>query len=329
MYSEAHAGSGEYAVIRLVDAIRNAPDCALVLLDEPEVSLHPGAQVELMKFIERETLRKCLQVVASTHSPIIAAGLPDEAIKVFAFDASRNRVVLIANSCSPTEAFSRLGQIKTGDRPRLIVEDKLAAEIVRATLRRQSPGKLDALDIIGFPGGSGGVVKSLLPSYALSGIDNAGILLDGDQKPTGYDPKRGASEAARGISVLGELKLLWNSQFHETVPNLHADSDRSNEMSNMRECLRWADRHLGYLRGSCPEQALAAAMDWDDGSRTKSSEWKDYWIEKTREGFHLTSAEEVTAEAILSYQQIQLAGLAADNPLLAATYSEVSRIIDW
>ena len=43
-YTEAFAGSGEFAVVRLVTEILNAPERSLILLDEPEVSLHPGAQ---------------------------------------------------------------------------------------------------------------------------------------------------------------------------------------------------------------------------------------------------------------------------------------------
>ncbi len=43
-YSEAFAGSGELAVVRAIDRILRAPKYALILLDEPETSLHPGAQ---------------------------------------------------------------------------------------------------------------------------------------------------------------------------------------------------------------------------------------------------------------------------------------------
>jgi predicted ATP-dependent endonuclease of OLD family len=40
-YSEAFAGSGEVAVVRLVREVLAAPPYSLILLDEPEVSLHP------------------------------------------------------------------------------------------------------------------------------------------------------------------------------------------------------------------------------------------------------------------------------------------------
>lgn len=140
-YSEAHAGSGEYAVVRLVDEIKGAHKRSLILLDEPEVSLHPGAQAKLMDFIARETIHRGHQVVVSTHSPALVSSLPPVAIKVFGYDATRHRVVLVADSCSPTEAFAHLGHTTAGTQPRLIVEDELSAEIVRAALRRHSPGK--------------------------------------------------------------------------------------------------------------------------------------------------------------------------------------------
>jgi hypothetical protein len=43
-YSEAYAGSGDFAAIMMVRAISRAPGASLILLDEPETSLHPGAQ---------------------------------------------------------------------------------------------------------------------------------------------------------------------------------------------------------------------------------------------------------------------------------------------
>lgn len=50
-YSEANAGSGEIAVVQLVRRIEKARDYSLVLLDEPEVSLHPGAQENLKEYL--------------------------------------------------------------------------------------------------------------------------------------------------------------------------------------------------------------------------------------------------------------------------------------
>ena len=68
-YSDAFAGSGESAVVRLVHEIEISQPGRLILLDEPETSLHPGAQERLLEFLLRRIEEKKLQVVISTHSP--------------------------------------------------------------------------------------------------------------------------------------------------------------------------------------------------------------------------------------------------------------------
>ncbi len=330
-YSEAHAGSGEYAVVRLVDAIRRAPERSLILLDEPEVSLHPGAQSELLHFIEREVLARGHQVVLSTHSPSLAAGLPPRAIKVFGFDTSTQRVVLVADGCSATEAFAHLGHTTSGPvRPRLIVEDELAAEMVRASLRRHAPTKLDSLELVPFPGGADGVVKNVLPAVVLTGVDKAGILLDGDQLPTTYAAGRDIeieSGAAKTKDDLPALQTLWAEQFHKTPPNLHSNSDGGRDVQTMHECLLWSKDHLGFLPGATPEEVIAKASD--PGVAASAGDWKAHWIEKVRADLRLTASETVTADQILNSQRAALADLADDSELLRSIYETVDRIIDW
>ena len=82
-YSEANAGSGEVAVIQLVKKIEEAQEYSLILLDEPEVSIHPGAQEKLKEYLLEVTKRKKLQVVISSHSPILIRDMPSEAIKLY------------------------------------------------------------------------------------------------------------------------------------------------------------------------------------------------------------------------------------------------------
>jgi predicted ATPase len=330
-YSEAHAGSGEYAVVRLVDAIRRAPKRSLILLDEPEVSLHPGAQAELLRFIEREVLKHGHQVVMSTHSPSLAAGLPPQAIKVLGFDTNRQRVVLLADGCSPTEAFAHLGHTTSGPtQPRLIVEDDLAAEMVRASLRRYATTKLDTLEIVPFPGGADGIVKNVLSTLALAGVKKAGILLDGDQLPTTASTARDVksyANAAKAASDLDALKGIWAEQFHKTPPHLHSNSDGGNKVETLHLSLLWADDHLGFLPGQTPEEAIATAANL--AHAVPGRDWKAFWVDKVKSDLHLTANEAVTAEQILQSQQAELARLPADSGLLKEIHETVDRILDW
>lgn len=330
-YSEAHAGSGEYAVVRLVDAIRRAPERSLILLDEPEVSLHPGAQAELLRFIEGEVLKHGHQVVMSTHSPSLAAGLPPQAIKVFGFDVSKQRVVLVANGCSPTEAFAHLGHTTSGPtRPRLIVEDELAAEMVKASLRRHGPTRLDNLDIVPFPGGADGIVKNVLPTFAMTGVEKAGILLDGDQLPTKAMASRSIEKdanTAKAADDLVALHAIWNEQFHKTPPNLHSDSDRGRDVETLHACILWANDRLGFLPGRTPEEVIAIAAD--PTAATPSGGWKAYWVDKVKAELHLTSGEAVTAEQIFQSQRSELARLPDECHLFREILGTVDRILDW
>lgn len=330
-YSEAHAGSGEYAVVRLVDAIRSAPERSLILLDEPEVSLHPGAQAKLLQFIEREVLRGGHQVVMSTHSPSLVAGLPHQAIKVFGFDTLRQRVVLVADGCSPTEAFAHLGHTTAGPtRPRLIVEDDLAAELVRTSLRRHGRTKLDSLDIAPFPGGAGTIVSTVVPSIAIAGVAKTSILLDGDQKPVTSSDTRDIADDARTAAALDDLaalRTMWNQQFHESNITLPSDSDHARDVADLLTCVEWASKRLAFLPGKSPEEVIATAVD--ASVTAPNDDWKAFWVERTRSERHFTDGEELTAGDILELQKVELANLPDDCPLLRAIADTVNVLIDW
>lgn len=66
-YSEANAGSGENAIINMVCTVLSVPNNSLILLDEPEVSLHPSAQKKLKIFLLQIIKKYHHQIVLSTH----------------------------------------------------------------------------------------------------------------------------------------------------------------------------------------------------------------------------------------------------------------------
>src|SRR5690606_32952900 len=131
-YSEAFAGSGEVAVVRLVLKILNANPFSLILLDEPEVSLHPGAQERLKVFLLEQIKEKKHQIVLTSHSPSIVNGLPKEAIKVFFQNPSSGRF-LVKENLTTNEAFYHI-KFPKKDKSTVVVEDILAQEILDAIL---------------------------------------------------------------------------------------------------------------------------------------------------------------------------------------------------
>jgi predicted ATPase len=64
-------GRGEYALAMLRDAIDNAPNGALIVIDEPEQSLHIAIQQRLVKDWIALCESRGLRFVIATHSPDI------------------------------------------------------------------------------------------------------------------------------------------------------------------------------------------------------------------------------------------------------------------
>jgi len=77
-YSEFHMSAGERAILRISKDISNLSD-ALVLIDEVEAGLHPYTQQQAMLELQRIALRNKLQIVVTSHSPVVLESVPSEA----------------------------------------------------------------------------------------------------------------------------------------------------------------------------------------------------------------------------------------------------------
>ena len=74
-YSELHMAAGERAILRLSQEIAQL-DGALVLIDEVEVGLHPWVQQLLMLQLQQLALRNDLQIIVTSHSPVVLDSVP-------------------------------------------------------------------------------------------------------------------------------------------------------------------------------------------------------------------------------------------------------------
>ena len=74
-YSELHMAAGERAILRLSQEIAQL-DGALVLIDEVEAGLHPWLQQLLMMQLQQLSLRNDLQVIVTSHSPVVLDSVP-------------------------------------------------------------------------------------------------------------------------------------------------------------------------------------------------------------------------------------------------------------
>ena len=178
-YSEANAGSGEVAVIQLVDKIQNAAEFSLILLDEPEVSIHPGAQEKLKEYLLDSIIKKKLQIVVSTHSPILIEELPNEAIKLYVTN-SEGRFE-IRDEVNYQEAFFDLEDCVMEQKV-IFCEDYAAKKIIENMLKRLN--KSQYFDVEYNPGGEKTLITKYLPTFTTHEMfkNKIYLVLDGDMK---------------------------------------------------------------------------------------------------------------------------------------------------
>lgn len=262
-YSEAFAGSGELAVVSLVVQLLAAEDYALVLLDEPEVSLHPGAQERLLIFLLEITLRKKLQVVFTTHAPQLVRWLPEDAIKVFV--EGPDGTFDVVNSCLPLAAFRRLGATVPG-KLLVVVEDELAKILVEAASLNLDESERSLIDVSYLPGGVDSYYSNRMPT--LMHLDNPPLfLLDGDARRADFeDPddipasaNNSLSQRIKDVTGCNAISLAMNSgESAQEVALRH------------RHYLRFLFERVRFLPLKCPEAVVLVAKGVDvDGFESR------------------------------------------------------------
>ncbi|MDY6929901.1 MAG: ATP-binding protein [Pseudomonadota bacterium] len=258
-YTEAFAGSGEMAVAKVVHIVSNAPKESLILLDEPEVSLHPGAQKKLRDFL----LEKCFefghQVVICSHSPAFVEGLPDKAIRVLTPQADGK--YRVSDDVSVNDAFVHIGQ--TLDKSyQIIVEDSAAKRLVERALKTLGPEYESLFQVDFYPGGETSIYKDLV-FYSRRNDDSVFVIFDGDiyKGTVPESPKiPDASIDDFIIEYTGQKPESLNFRFDGG-----ADSDLPSKKSQIkREFLEFVRRQCFFLPRNTPEEIIWCASEIDD-----------------------------------------------------------------
>lgn len=176
-YTEANAGSGEFAVVMLVFRLMTAEneDGNLILLDEPETSLFPGAQSRLLEFLLEYIKKSHNQVIISTHSTSLVQELPNEAIKRVIYNKETYKTS-IDDSCSPSVAFSELES--PGNKYKIFTEDDSAKILVESCL---NPDQKNIFSINACNNGFDTMQRKNIYTNALENNNKTFYILDGDR----------------------------------------------------------------------------------------------------------------------------------------------------
>lgn len=259
-YSEAFAGSGESAVIILVKELTSAEPGSLILLDEPEVSLHPGAQRRLQDFLLKISKEKLHQIIVTTHSHTLASGLPPQAIKLFETTSSGN--FLIKEDIPADEAFYSLGGVVPKE-TLLAVEDRLTARMVEEVVKIEfGESALEALPVVASPGGST-VMKQDIEIILRRGLsDRWRFLFDGDQNPKVSINPGDITKAEMNPTALQEkIKTVTQQDIKFSVDGSSGASVADQKISLQIDYLDFWATCVHFLPFNSPELAL-----WDDST---------------------------------------------------------------
>ena len=125
-YSELHMAAGERAILRLSREIAQLDGC-LVLIDEVEAGLHPWVQQLLMLQLQQLALRNDLQVIVTTHSPVVLDAVPAHGRIFLERDDTGN--VTVRPSYRDVVRNALYG--RSGDALNLLCEDSTAEGILQ------------------------------------------------------------------------------------------------------------------------------------------------------------------------------------------------------
>lgn len=259
-YTDAMAGSGETSVALLVYRIHKAPNSSLILLDEPEISIHPGAQKRLQKFLLKKSLEKNLQIVLSTHSPSMLDSLPEFAIKKLSANSTTGKIEC-QNSCRIEEAFQLL-EIPTTTTCSVYLEDDLAVDIFSIVLEELYPELLNEWHISKFEGGAKTILKSFVPSLPKLKNSSVYIVLDGDQKPKSNYIK----SADFTVSQSMNLEFLQEQFFIRTgikekqmswfIDGSKGKGNSEQKVHAIKNYIDFFDNNIMFLPGEIPEDII-------------------------------------------------------------------------
>lgn len=246
-YSDAFAGSGESAAALLVHNILQAPEKSLILLDEPETSLHPRAQQRMLEFIAHQAVRKSLQIVIATHSIYLAKKLPQNAIRVLVLEA--DGTVTVRTDLSADEALHEIDTIPAGKT--ILVEDERAKHIVISALKLASSHALKDFQVLVRKGGTSQIYLDI-QAYANSERKDVFVIFDGDHKPTDDIPEDGA--LPQGERDLDKLIQEITRGNNKKGPKLNFS-----DVDERTRYIRFFKRSVHFLPELTPEHLV-----WDE-----------------------------------------------------------------
>jgi predicted ATPase len=176
-YSEANMGCGEGRVQHFIQQVESLPDKSLILLEEPETSLHQSAQFELGRYLIDVCIRRKHQVFLTTHAESLLSSLPS-ASRIY-LDRSTGNIKPI-NRLSSAQAASLMANAGT-KALQVLVEDQVAKSVLQEIIRKSDSTFLRTIEI--HPSGDKDSIQNIMKTLSTTALPLAAVR-DGDTGPS-------------------------------------------------------------------------------------------------------------------------------------------------
>ncbi|EIJ41604.1 hypothetical protein BegalDRAFT_0692 [Beggiatoa alba B18LD] len=222
-YSEFHMSAGERAVLRISKDISRLKN-ALILIDELEAGLHPFTQQQIMLELQRLAVRNDLQIIVTSHSPVVLESVPLEA-RIF--------LERIADNVSAVPAYKNIFQKafygQSLEKMSILCEDDIAEAFLLGVLDEINPRLGLTPDDI-YVGRDTG--KELFPQHIeaiakFKQLDSFIFVLDGDAKTLDAKLRETGSRFGHSITPLylpQEIPEAWAWQILKQHSPYHAQA---------------------------------------------------------------------------------------------------------
>lgn len=198
-YSELHMAAGERAILRLSQEIAQL-EGALVLIDEVEAGLHPWVQQLLMLHLQQLALSKDLQIIVTSHSPVVLDSVPLNG-KIFLDREDSSGEVVVRPAFRDLIQNALYG--RSNEVIKLLCEDEIAEGILDGVFDFLLPQERIKRESVQIGRDTG---ASEFPMHARSlakfgQIQDTVFILDGDQR-NGEIERKIRDAAERSVDVL-------------------------------------------------------------------------------------------------------------------------------
>ena len=217
IYSSLSMGAGEQRVFKILSVLYHAAPYTMVLIDEIDLLLHPSALVNLIRKLSEIATNKNLQIIFTTHSPIMSE-LKD--VVDIRYLRNTNEKTLVYDAITPDIIYD-LSQ-KTEHLIDIYVEDDLAKAITSKILSEMKLLRYCRIQNIGSIQNAFTIAAAIVIDGRTA--DNVLIITDGDlyrtceQKKAQIKKVLSGSESYHDEKIEKALSIITEFSLPENTP---------------------------------------------------------------------------------------------------------------